>query len=186
MGGLEDFGVNTISIFSTLRGYFRDAAWGVRSVFRSFMTALPYLIGAGELRKEMTEEYPDPISSRTADDLPPRSRGLLFNDIDRCTGCKECEKVCPAQCIKVENEAGADAQKIWVAVFDIDFSKCVFCGLCTEICEPQSLIHTKQYEGAVYVLKDLVTSFGRGYVTPEQRSKWAAMRQASGDREVFL
>jgi formate hydrogenlyase subunit 6/NADH:ubiquinone oxidoreductase subunit I len=173
------------SIFSTIGGYLRDVFWGIRSVWASCMTALPYLFSAGEYRKEITEQYPDPISSRTPDDLPPRTRGLLFNDIDRCSGCKECEKVCPTQCIRVETEPGADASKIWVSVFDIDFARCIFCGLCVEACQPQSLVHTRQYEGSVYSLTDLVASFGRGHVTPEQRAKWASMRQLGEGDEVF-
>ncbi|MCM2278026.1 MAG: 4Fe-4S binding protein [Oligoflexia bacterium] len=174
------------SIFSTVRAYLYDVYLRFRSIWGSLLTALPYLWGAGELRKEVTEQYPDPISSRTADDLPARSRGLLFNDIQRCTGCKECEKICPVQCIRVDTEAGSDPTKLWVARFDIDFSKCVFCGLCVESCHPQSLMHSRQYEGAVYELKDLVASFGRGYVTAEQRMKWAALRKQAESDEVYL
>lgn len=164
------------SIFSTLRAYLKDVYLGTKSVITSCFTAIPYLMSAGEFRKEVTEQYPDPISSRTADDLPPRSRGLLFNEIDKCTGCKECEVVCPTQCIRVETEPGADSSKIWVSTFDINFSSCIFCGLCVEACLPQSLVHTKKYEGAVYELTDMVTSFGHGTVTAEQRLKWANLR----------
>jgi formate hydrogenlyase subunit 6/NADH:ubiquinone oxidoreductase subunit I len=166
------------SVFSSLRSYLSDVFLACRSVWNSCVTALPYLFSAGENRKEVTEQYPDPISSRTSEDLPPRTRGLLFNDIDRCTGCKECEKVCPTQCIRVETEPGADETKLWVATFDIDFSKCIFCGLCVEVCQPQSLTHTKQYEGAVYLVEDMSTSFGRGHVTPEQREKWEDLRRS--------
>lgn len=174
------------SVFSSILDYLRDISWAVRSVWRSFVTAVPYLFGIGELRKEVTEQYPDPISSRTADDLPPRSRGLLYNDIEKCTGCKDCERICPTECIHVESEQGADVGKPWVAVFDIDYSRCIFCGLCTDVCLPQSLVHTKQYEGAVYNLTDMVASFGRGEVTNEQREKWAAMRQMNNSDEVSL
>ncbi len=159
------------------RGYFKKVFRGIKSVIGSFSTAVPYLFGSGDLRKEVTEQYPDPVSSRTPDDLPPRTRGLLFNDIERCTGCQECERVCPVQCITVANELGADPSKMWVAVFDIDFSRCIFCGLCVEACQPASLTHTKQYEGAVYELPNLVASFGRGRITPAQREKWAQMRK---------
>lgn len=171
------------SVFSTLAAYIRGVFRGVRSVWGSWWTAMPYLfsVHSGELRKEVTEQYPDPVSSRTADDLPPRTRGLLFNDIERCTGCKDCEQVCPAKCITIENELGADTQKTWVAVFDIDFARCMFCGLCVEVCQPQSLVHTKQYEGAVYMLPDLVASFGRGRVTQEQRAKWEMLRRADDE-----
>jgi len=174
------------SVFSGIFLYVRDVCLGAWSVAESCMTAFPYIFRWGELRKEVTEGYPDPVSSKTADDLPPRSRGLLFNDIDRCTGCRECEKVCPAQCIRIEEEPGADASKIWVSAFDIDFARCIFCGLCVEVCAPASLVHTRQYEGAAYSLTDLVASFGRGQVTPEQKAKWAALRQSVENDEVSL
>src|SRR4051794_24719926 len=109
------------SVFLGIGLYIRDVCLGAWSIAESCMTAFPYIFRWGELRKEVTEGYPDPVSSKTADDLPPRSRGLLFNDIDRCTGCRDCEKVCPAQCIKLEEEPAADASKIWVSVFDVDF-----------------------------------------------------------------
>lgn len=167
------------SIFSSFRIYLRNVGLGFWSIVESCLTGLPYLLRWGELRKEVTEGYPDPISSKTADDLPPRSRGLLFNDIDRCTGCRECEKVCPAQCIRIEEEPGSDSSKTWVSVFDVSFYSCVFCGLCVDVCQPGSLVHTRQYEGAAYQLTDLVASFGRGDVTPEQKAKWAAIRQST-------
>jgi len=34
-----------------------------------------------------------------------------------------------------------------------------------------------------YSLNDLVASFGRGQLTPEQRAKWAAMRKLSEEGE---
>lgn len=174
------------SVFSSLASYIRNVFTGAWSIAESCATALPYVFRWGEFRKEVTEGYPDPVSSKTADDLPPRSRGLLFNDIDRCTGCRECEKICPSQCIRVEEEPGADTSKIWVSVFDIDFSQCIFCGLCVETCQPTSLVHTRQYEGAAYHLTDLTASFGRGQVTSEQKAKWAALRQSSESEEVSL
>ncbi len=174
------------SVFSAMGFYIRDVCLGAWSIAGSCLTVLPYVFRWGDLRKEVTEGYPDPVSSKTADDLPTRSRGLLFNDIDRCTGCQECEKVCPAQCIRIEQEPGAEISKIWVSVFDIDFSQCIFCGLCVEICQPGSLFHTRQYEGAAYSLSDLVASFGRGYVTAEQKTKWATLRQMSENDEGTL
>lgn len=175
------------SVFSSIVVYIRNVFLGAWSIAGSCMTALPYVFRMGELRKEVTEGYPDPVSSKTADDLPPRSRGLLFNDIDRCVGCRDCERICPSQCIHIEEEPGADSSKIWVSVFDIDVSKCVFCGLCVETCQPGSLVHTRQYEGAAYSLTDLVASFGRGQVTPEQKAKWAAIRKMTEpDEEVPL
>lgn len=174
------------SVFRTVANYVKDVARGIRSLWGSLATALPYMtsIRSGDLRREVTEQYPDPISSRTADDLPARARGLLYNDIERCTGCGECQLACPVGCIQVETEAGADASKRWVSVFNVDFARCTFCGLCVETCQPQSLVHTKQFEGAVYNLRDLVAAFGRGRVTDEQRAKWVMLRKLELERGI--
>lgn len=172
------------SAIGALRGFFSDLAIRLRSVTRSCATVLPYLFGMGEQRREVTEEYPDPISSRTVDDLPPRTRGLLFNDIDRCTGCRDCARICPTACIEIETEPGANANLIWLTRFNIDFGKCIFCGLCVEVCAPQSLVHTKDYECAGYRRADLVRGFGRGPITLQQRENWASRRRIEQDEEA--
>ena len=176
------------SVFSSLSDYFKRVYFGFRSIFSSALTILPYFlrINAGDLRKEVTEQYPDPISSRTAADLPSRSRGLLFNDIERCTGCKECERTCPVKCIQVECDPGPDAEKLWVRVFDVDFSKCIFCGFCVEVCQPASLVHTREYEAAAYSLADLMKKFGRGIVSSEQKAKWVVSGQEKGEGGLHL
>lgn len=167
------------TVSETLFDYLKDVYQAALSVFRSLKTALPYLlnVNSGEFKKEVTEQYPDPVSSRLADELPARTRGLLFNDIEKCTGCGECERVCPVRCISLEKEPGPSPSKVWVSVFDIDFSRCIFCGLCVESCLPQSLVHTKEYEEAEFTLGAMVRSFGRGRITPEQRRKWAVLRR---------
>jgi formate hydrogenlyase subunit 6/NADH:ubiquinone oxidoreductase subunit I len=171
------------SVMSAVFTYLHDVWLSLRSFWGSCMTAFPYIFGAGEYRKEVTEQYPDPISSKTENDLPPRTRGLLFNDIDRCTGCRECEEVCPTSCITVETQPGKDASKVWVSKFAIDFSRCVFCGLCVEVCQPTSLTHTKKYEGAARLTSDMVAEFGRGDVTFEQQEKWASIRRQQENNE---
>jgi formate hydrogenlyase subunit 6/NADH:ubiquinone oxidoreductase subunit I len=123
---------------------------------------LDHLQNKDEIRKIDTEFYPDPVSSRGKDDFPARARGLLFNEIEKCTGCGDCVSVCPANCISVEAQVNFKNNRHWVSKFDIDFSKCIFCGFCVEVCEPNSLVQTKEVQPAVFEPKDLLMSFGRG------------------------
>ena len=129
-----------------------------------FKKILDHFFNRNEIRKIDTEFYPDPVSSRGKDDFPARARGLIFNEIEKCTGCGDCAKVCPATCISLESQKNERTHRAWVSKFDIDFSKCIFCGLCVEVCEPESLIQTKEVQAAVFDPKDLITSFGRGHL----------------------
>jgi len=127
-----------------------------------FNKIIGHFLNRNEMRKIDTEFYPDPVSSRGKDDFPARARGLLFNEIEKCTGCGDCAKVCPSSCIGVEASVNARNNRPWVSRFEIDFSKCIFCGLCVEVCEPNSLVQTKEVQPAVFDPKDLKMSFGRG------------------------
>lgn len=162
----------------------KELAYGMASLFSALRASLPYLFSVKERAKEVTEQYPDPISSRSPEDLPPRSRGMIKNSIEKCTGCGDCVKVCPVQCIQMQTEPGASSTKLWVSVFDIDFSSCSFCGLCVEFCIPNSLSHTHEYELSSSNLLDLSVSYGSGQVTNEQREKWASLRQAREESEI--
>jgi len=163
----------TNSIFATLSNFFGTVKRVAISLLRALKTTVPYLLNhnPNSLRKEVTEQYPDPVSSKTVDDLPPRTRGLLHNEIKECIGCHECEKVCPVQCIHIESERLLDTGKEWVSVFDIDHSQCIFCALCVEVCPTGSLTHSKRYEGAALERKQLIESFGEG--EPPRRGEFS-------------
>ena len=123
---------------------------------------LEHFSNKNEIRKIDTEFYPDPVSSRGKDDFPARARGLVFNEVEKCTGCGDCVKICPVTCISVDVQDHPRTQRPWVSKFEIDFSKCVFCGLCVEVCEPNSLTQTKEIQAAVFDTEDLKMNFGRG------------------------
>src|SRR5690606_30611699 len=72
--------------------------------------------------------------------VPDHGRYKLHNEIDDCIVCDKCAKICPVNCIDIDpvravEELGKTSdvtpKRIYSARFDIDMSKCCFCGLCT-------------------------------------------------------
>jgi NADPH-dependent glutamate synthase beta subunit-like oxidoreductase len=65
-----------------------------------------------------------------------------------CVGCTFCARTCPDYAIAVErvDEPGVRC----LTRYDLDVSKCCFCGLCAEQCPTNALTHTGQYELSFY------------------------------------
>jgi NADH-quinone oxidoreductase chain I len=123
--------------------------------------------------KKVTIQYPDERFP-----LPENARNRLLLLMDHCTGCTSCAIVCPASCITIETIRvtpddpdkelyfNGKERKLWVPRYDIDFAKCCFCGLCTEVCPTDAIIHTREFEYSTYKREDLIYKFGA--LTPEQ------------------
>ncbi len=77
--------------------------------------------------------------------LPKGYRGHLFNEIDKCTGCKSCDRACPIDCFRIETEM-SEGSKLHISRFDIDLSKCIYCGLCENACPHDCLHMTTDFE----------------------------------------
>ena len=97
----------------------------------SSLVLLPYFFGFGSNRKEITERYPDPVSSQTEEDLPPRYRGILYNDIDVCTGCGDCKDICPAGSIAISSTIGTN--RITIRISSTDDTHAVVIGRAARI-----------------------------------------------------
>ena len=54
---------------------------------------------------------------------------------ERCISCKLCEAICPAQAITIESEPRADGSRKTTR-YDIDMTKCIYCGFCQEAWHP--------------------------------------------------
>jgi len=65
-----------------------------------------------------------------------------------CVGCTFCARTCPDYAIRVERVD--DPHGRCVTRYDMDLSKCCFCGLCAEQCPTNALKHTGQYELSFY------------------------------------
>jgi formate hydrogenlyase subunit 6/NADH:ubiquinone oxidoreductase subunit I len=100
-----------------------------------------------------------------------------------CVGCTFCARTCPDFAIRVERVDDPDGR--CVTRYDMDLSKCCFCGLCAEQCPTGALKHTGQYELSFYSReftlfnKDEMVRSGEGSrATGRDSSKGAASGEA--------
>jgi NADH-quinone oxidoreductase subunit I len=111
-------------------------------------------------RPAHTQQYPDERPS-----LPPRSRGVIALREENCTSCMLCARECPDWCIYIDShketipagpEGGRDRQRNVLDRFAIDFSLCMYCGICIEVCPFDALFWSPQFEYAEVDIRDLL------------------------------
>lgn len=106
-------------------------------------------------RKPITEHYPDaPVN------FMPRYRGIHVlqrdeNGLEKCVACFLCAAACPAQCIYIEAAENTAENRIsagerYARVYNIDYSRCIFCGYCVESCPTDAITHGHGFELATY------------------------------------
>ena len=86
----------------------------------------------------VTQQYPHEHPA-----LPPRSRGIIALLEENCTSCMLCARECPDWCIYIDShketippgpDGGRARQHNVLDRFAIDFSLCMYCGICIEVC----------------------------------------------------
>ena len=110
-------------------------------------------------RRSVTRQYPE-----VKPDLPPRSRGVIGLLEENCTSCMLCARECPDWCIYIDShketlpattEQGRARTRNVLDRFAIDFSLCMYCGICIEVCPFDALKWSPEFEYADYDIKDL-------------------------------
>jgi NADH-quinone oxidoreductase subunit I len=101
----------------------------------------------------------------SAADLPARSRGVIALVESNCTVCMLCARECPAWCIHIDSHkevtpaatpGGRDRSRHVLDRFAIDFSLCMYCSICIEVCPFDALFWSPEFAYAEGDLRDLV------------------------------
>ncbi|MCF8383389.1 MAG: 4Fe-4S binding protein [Chlorobium sp.] len=139
-----------------------------------------------------TLQYP-----REAVPTPVNARYRLYNDIEDCIGCGQCERACPVTCITIETikvvpddlalcgkTSGGQQKKFWLPVFDIDVAKCMTCGICVSVCPTECLVHTPVSDFSEFDRQNMIYHFGNlSRLEAEAKRRKVAEQQAQAARE---
>lgn len=103
-------------------------------------------------KKTVTAQYPD-----AQPELPPRTRGVIGLFEENCTVCMLCARECPDWCIYIDSHketvpptapGGRERSRNVLDRFAIDFSLCMYCGICIEVCPFDALFWSPEFEYA--------------------------------------
>jgi NADH-quinone oxidoreductase subunit I len=122
-------------------------------------------------------------------ELPARSRGVIGLLEENCTVCMLCARECPDWCIYIESHKeptpaepgteprpGAEPRPSAAGVeprrggrqvrnaldrFAIDFSLCMYCGICIEVCPYDALFWSPEFSYAETDIRELTHERGR-------------------------
>ena len=139
-----------------------------------------------------TLQYPSEVIP-----TPARGRYRLYNNIDDCIGCGQCERACPVACITMETikttaddlaacgkTSGGQQKRMWVPVFDIDVAKCMTCGICVSVCPTDCLVHTSVSDFSEFDVRNLMYHFGNlSKIEAEAKKKKLAEQQAQAAKD---
>ena len=129
------------------------------------MPRLPgYVKGLGVTFREMlkpnvTVQYPHEKEAPAS-----RARGVIALKEENCTVCMLCARECPDWCIYIDSHkeevavpgAARPRQRNVLDRFDIDFSLCMYCGICVEVCPFDALFWSPEYEYSEPHIADLL------------------------------
>ena len=179
----------------------------IKHLFRKTITVdFPYEVSVPTIRFRGVHGLRN-VDGTEADDFNSWIKKLKIKPPEmgetRCIACKFCQAACPvpelftikAEKLNVPEDHPHHGLKV-LSIFDMDLSKCMFCGLCTQACPTDCIIHTDVYDLSSYTRKSWVLNkeelsriaddfiARRGKEKFDEKSKWRQDQQIWPDYDT--
>ena len=179
-------------------GYFANIGEAIVSIAKGMAVTLRTFFTTPE-----TVQYPDvdvldpkmPGYKGHLKAVSERYRGFLTVEPDSCIVDQSCARVCPIDCIQMDGEKGPKTKapslipggkempkSRYLTRFDIHIGRCMYCGLCVEVCPVGAIHFTREFRGATGNYPDLI----RRCISKEEaeRVKKMAAEEAAKEKEA--
>jgi NADH-quinone oxidoreductase subunit I len=113
------------------------------------------------MQPTLTDAYPD-----APPNFQERFRGVHVlqrdqNGLEKCVACFLCSAACPVNCIYIEATENGEKMRMsggerFANVYNIDYSRCIFCGYCVEACPTDAVTHGHAFEIASFNTSTLI------------------------------
>lgn len=84
-------------------------------------------------------------------EAPERFHGKPVFTSSECTGCEACAASCPSSAIDFRQNGDA-------ITLSLTYARCIFCGICSEVCETAMIQITNEYRLATKNKSDLTVT----------------------------
>lgn len=129
--------------------YWANLWQGITTVVSGMRVTLRYIF-----TPKVTNEYPEVLPT-----IPAGARGMHELIESDCVVCMSCAKICPVDCIRIESLGRGKNQLL--TRFSIDYSRCLFCELCSDSCSSAAIRLGPNYDMAGYSRSSVVLELSR-------------------------
>ena len=168
--------------------FFREIYLSIKTILLGMRVTVRYCFA-----RTITAQYPDVEPT-----CQERFKGFHVYEIERCIACMACARACPVDCISVERTAPRKLDKATGLVtggkikrFAINYTTCLFCGLCIDPCPTKCIHMGPVYDYSGYDRALLTVQFtelakqGRRTVVPLWHKKAKLPHWAAANRDYW-